>query len=462
MLIILALVALLARAQTFNNPVVGFDEQFYLLVGDRMWHGAVPYVDIFDRKPIGLFLIYAAVRGLGGDGFLQYKLVALAWVVLTALLIYRAALRIGNRFGAGSAACVYILWLNFMEGEGGQAEVFVALPMVAAAFLTWRAVAGDALAGRLGCAAMLLVGVALQIKYTAVFEGVFFGCALLWTLVSAGRSAPVVISWGFLWIGCALIPTTLAALYYWHIGGLLGFVFANFLSMMGKHTPIQLDGLALIVAIIVPLLLMALPAFRNRKVPFLMLWTIVAVAGVLIFGAFGSPHYGIPAVAPLAVASAPFFGRERRRLIRVLSVLVVFAVVGQIALGASRYNKGGRTEALLVAAAAKPVLGCIYVYDGYPALYMLTGSCLPTRWVFPGHLNMQDEGSARALGIDPAQEVARILATRPEVIVDDQPTYAGVNRVTHGLVLAALARDYRLAARVRTGAARYRLVYRLK
>ena len=57
--------AFLVRAQTFGNPVLGFDEQFYLLVGDRMLHGAIPYVDIFDRKPIGLFLIYDAIRELG-------------------------------------------------------------------------------------------------------------------------------------------------------------------------------------------------------------------------------------------------------------------------------------------------------------------------------------------------------------------------------------------------------------
>src|SRR5271168_2846811 len=76
--------ALLVRAQTFNNPVLGFDEQFYLLVGDRMLDGAVPYVDIFDRKPIGLFLIYAAIRELGGDGFIQYKLVACGFVTFTA------------------------------------------------------------------------------------------------------------------------------------------------------------------------------------------------------------------------------------------------------------------------------------------------------------------------------------------------------------------------------------------
>ena len=39
-LLLLALVALVVRARTFGNPVIGFDEQFYLLVGEHMLHGA--------------------------------------------------------------------------------------------------------------------------------------------------------------------------------------------------------------------------------------------------------------------------------------------------------------------------------------------------------------------------------------------------------------------------------------
>ena len=45
--LLLLLLALAARAQTFGNPVIGYDEQFYLLVGDRMIHGTIPFVDIF-------------------------------------------------------------------------------------------------------------------------------------------------------------------------------------------------------------------------------------------------------------------------------------------------------------------------------------------------------------------------------------------------------------------------------
>ncbi|MDE0878797.1 MAG: hypothetical protein OSB00_09060, partial [Sphingomonas bacterium] len=113
-LLLLLLVAVAARFATFGNPVIGFDEQFYLLVGDRMLDGAVPFVDIFDRKPIGLFLLYAAIRLLGGDGFLAYKLVALLFVVGTAFAIFLIARRRTGSIGALAAAALYICWLNFM------------------------------------------------------------------------------------------------------------------------------------------------------------------------------------------------------------------------------------------------------------------------------------------------------------------------------------------------------------
>ena len=135
---LLLLLAVVVRAQTFGNPVLGYDEQFYLVVGDRMLNGALPFVDIFDRKPIGLFLIFAGVRLLGGEGTIQYQLIAALFAWSTAVLIWRFAKRAGNEFGAIAAAASYLIWLDFMEGEGGQAPVFFNLPMVAAAMVVER------------------------------------------------------------------------------------------------------------------------------------------------------------------------------------------------------------------------------------------------------------------------------------------------------------------------------------
>jgi len=462
--------ALLVRARTLNNPVLGFDEQFYLLVGDRMLLGAVPYVDIFDRKPIGLFLIYAAIRELGGEGFVQYKLVACGFVALTAFLIFRAARPISNTFAAGVAACLYILWLNFTGGEGGQAAVFYNLPMLVAAILTWRAGRTLVRIFPLGCAAMLFVGIAIQIKYTAIFEGLFFGIALLWSHHLSRRNLAALIVCALLWIGCALLPTALAALVYWQIGALQPFLFANFSSIFGRMPDpfsAQMIGLLKLCGILLPLLLLCISSLRRRnfeetlesKFPFL--WLGAAILGVLLFGSFLAPQYGMPILVPACIAAAPFFANHRHARLVAGVTLATALVAGNIALERSEFRKGGRVQALEIAQAAQPHHGCIYVYDGYPALYMLTHSCLPTRWVFPGHLNTSDEASGKALGVDPIAEVCRILTMQPEVIIDDAPAYEFGNPETRALVEAALARDYHLEKEVKTGTARYRLVYRL-
>ena len=89
---ILLLAAIAVRAIAFGNPVVHVDEEFYFVTAQRMLEGAVPYVDIWDRKPIGLFLIYLPAAAFGVPlGIWVYQLMALTSVVLTAMLIARLA-----------------------------------------------------------------------------------------------------------------------------------------------------------------------------------------------------------------------------------------------------------------------------------------------------------------------------------------------------------------------------------
>jgi hypothetical protein len=500
---LLLVAVVIARFQTFNDPVLGFDEQYYLLVAQRMLHGAVPYVDIWDRKPIGLFLIYAGAILPGADPFLSYKLLAAGFVWATAFAIWRGARRDARPFGAAVAALLYVFWLNFMEGEGGQAPVFYNLPVLLAALLVRRTITNtrrpcegkrpselsdrEALArgrtvrwtlastgatgegGRLfatGLAAMLLEGLAIQVKYTAVFEGAFFGLALVWAGWRVwGFSARWVLA-AFAWAAVLLAPTLAALGYYAAIGQSHAFVFANFLSIFGRlpdPLPDRLMGLILILAILSPLAIVAILSALNKQIGFVQLWALAALFGMLVFGAFLSPNYGLPIVAPLCLCAAPWLDRRgfRRGVGIALAALSlgggIFAV-RQVIIG-----KGNRAEALAVAAAARPTHGgCLWVWDGYPALYMLTGSCIPTRWAFPGQLNTANENTAAASGVDPSAEVRRVLASRPETIVDDYPAYDLGNRATRALVQAELARSYVLAARIATGSNRYRLVFHRK
>jgi len=465
--LILIGLTLAVRAQTLGNPFIGFDEQFYRLVGDRMLHGALPYVDMFDRKPVGLFLIYAGIRRLGGSGMVEYQLAAAAFAAATGLGIYALARRIAPWTGALAAAAAYVLWLDLTECEGGQAPVFFALPMVAAAMLVARALEREHARriAPLGAAAMLLAGIAMQIKYTALFEGVVFGLALLWSAWRDGKRPARLAALGLFWIACALLPTALATAYYAHLGQLPAFMFANFRSLGGRlpdPLPRRLIGLGAIMLVLVPLLAFARP--RSREVTplqiFLSAWLAAALLSIVGFGSWLAVHYAAPALVPLTIAAAPALARHRRAA---SGLLALGLVAGQVLVAFNIAHKGTRAQAMALAAAAQPRPGAkLYVYNGPPALYLLTHSPLPTRWPFPGHLNTADEASPAAIGTDPAAEVRRIMAARPDTVVDTAPAYPLGNAVTHAMLRTALARDYRLVFRQALPSGKVRLVYRLR
>ncbi|HWK35669.1 MAG TPA: hypothetical protein VNR91_05350, partial [Sphingomonas sp.] len=159
---LLALAAVALRGADFGNPVIHVDEQYYLLVGQRLLHGAVPYIDIWDRKPVGLFLLYAGAAALPGDDILGYQWLACAFAAATAWLVFDSALKVGaTRAGAFTAALAYLLWLSLLGGRGGQAPVFYNLPVAAAAWLMLRLPSIGTRPGAIvasGCVACLLGG----------------------------------------------------------------------------------------------------------------------------------------------------------------------------------------------------------------------------------------------------------------------------------------------------------------
>ena len=51
--------ALFTRLGTLGDPNFWEDEQLFRYIGKAILDGAVPYVDVWDRKPPGLFLLFA-------------------------------------------------------------------------------------------------------------------------------------------------------------------------------------------------------------------------------------------------------------------------------------------------------------------------------------------------------------------------------------------------------------------
>ncbi|MDQ2878791.1 MAG: hypothetical protein M3R41_06930 [Pseudomonadota bacterium] len=445
--------AIAVRACDFGNPVIHVDEQYYLLVGDRMLHGAWPYIDVWDRKPIGLFALFAAIRLLPGDGILAYQLVATLFVAATAWLVHRAARQVGAaQAGAWFAAAACVIWPSLLSGRGGQSPIFYGLFVCAAALLTLRL---PVLAARIdrrgivlsGMATCFLAGLAIQTKYTAAVEGAFFGIVHLFYLRRAGAHWPTIFATATGWLVIGLAPTLIAIGVYAAHGpaALRAFWFANFESIFlrSHYTyPARLiaERLLGIVAQLSPLAIGAGVAMRrrgrNEAHSIAVGWLIAAFVGFAVLGTYFD-HYALPLIAPLAVVAAPAFGRHRRLALVALALALATMVVKQ----ALRHDDRAGAYALAQVVAANSGEECPYIFAGDAITYHLAHVCLPTAYAFPSTLAYAPEQGAT--GINEAGEVARILARRPPVIVMGDRPLAAWNEASHAEVVAALARDYR-------------------
>lgn len=457
---VLVLAAFAIRCAQFGNPLIHVDENFYLLVGDRMLHGALPYVDIWDRKPVGLFMLFAAIRLLGGDGIVQYQVVATLFAAATAFVVARMAAPMAGLKAATVAGVVYLLLLGLVGGTGGQAPVFYNLFVAGAAWATLIASTRPGVSAgqirRYGAVAMSLIGVAMQVKYTAVFEGVFLGVALMWASWCASERLNRLALDTALWIGLALTPTLAALAWYVWLGHADAFLYANFLSI-GDRSGASPDELlhrlakawkALHIPLFAVVLAALLESWRRftagpATFRFALIWLAAAFGGYLAFGTYFD-HYALPLFVPLAVACAPLFAYRRYHFGAIAATLMLLSggIANAVIIQKIQLKRGHQAEMTALVDAIRPRLkGCLYVWNGDPMLYHLTGSCLPTRYPFAGHLNLLRENGA--IGVDQATEVRRILATRPSVIVDHQPAARDFNFEVVAIVQAELKRAYR-------------------
>ena len=434
-----------------------------------MLRGTLPYVDIWDRKPFGLFALFAAIRELGGTGVIQYQVVATLSAAATAATIALISLRLTGRRGATIAAIVYLLYILSSGGDGGQAPVFYNLPVAVAALIVLRIQerrSFDLSATGQACCAMALLGLAIQIKYTVIFEGAFFGLWLLGLAWRNGLRFARLAGLALLWCGIALFPTALAWAFYWHRGFADPFIFQNFISIFVRSSqdlniPERLFAIAIHVAL--PLAI-AIWGMRVRVADharpaqiFIGVWALVAVIAVLGFGTYHN-HYALPLFAPLAAAGAAVYGdpQARLRLGRFRPhvshvVMMIGLLLGIGTMIGTRLSRGTGDAAY----AAARLVGttpddCIFVFAGDPVLYHFTNSCLPTAYIFPSLLS--EKPDAESLGRDQMTELRATMATRPRYVFVREPMLSAGQPAAWDFMREVLARDYKKAFQERAGA----------
>jgi hypothetical protein len=400
----LAIAAFLIRADSFGDPVANVVDQFYLLVGKSWIEGLLPYVDIWDRKPPGIFAIYALIAAIS-TAPIFYQVIATMFAGATAIVIRAIALRWAGRGAAFLAGLLYLATLGMFNGDTGEAAVFYNLPVAIAVLLI--------LSERYR-PAMLSLGLALAVKQTVAVEAAALG---LYAVSRAGwREAPRFIALG-------IAPTLLLALpFAGHFAEYWQATVTSIFSKGGSNSADVLGRGLDIARRFIPLIALATMSFAlpGRFAPyrrFMALWLASAAIGVAIVPQL-YPHYGLPLVLPLAIAAATALDRPW-----IGPALALLAL-----LGGTIYDRPFRFEAHAQSRAEiAAVVGSIdalpgntlLVFDGPSALYTLTGRKFLSPLVFPAHLN--DGKERNVSGIDTNRALERMLARADVIVLTEKP-----------------------------------------
>jgi len=114
------------------------DINLYFNIGKMMNAGSVPYTEAFDHKGPLIFFIYSIGTSISSSSFFgMYLIESLAWVIMILAAYFTARMYLDKIYAFIVAMIFPVLMLSHTS-EGGSAEEFIAIAMVASLFLFIR------------------------------------------------------------------------------------------------------------------------------------------------------------------------------------------------------------------------------------------------------------------------------------------------------------------------------------
>jgi hypothetical protein len=417
------LVLVLLGIGYFRGPTL--DASVFAVIGDGLRAGAVPYRDLFDHKPPGIYVAEALVGTALPflDPWSRAWLLTAACSVGTLVVLGRA---LAPRFGTAASALglltsAPILGADLFALGGGYTEPVAILPATAGALLVLeRGTRGRALAGGLLLGIAGIVSLQLAIAAGAT--------VLLLLLRRRGSDALGVIAGG---VAVTVVTAAIVAMSGAWDAAIDALVAYNRAYVASNSLLVGLPLVALARAAFVAtsagalalLRVLALRRIRPTDIEWLAIaWLLLGVAYVILQQNF-FPHYLIaaaPAVVILASAGARGLAasvappRSRAGLVLPLVIVVLPSLLGVLVTE----RPLGRPEPLVTTAAAVSAATSpedrIWVWGNEPELYLLTGRRPATRfaYLFP----LVQPGYASPALVE--RTLADLAADPPTVIVD--------------------------------------------
>jgi 4-amino-4-deoxy-L-arabinose transferase-like glycosyltransferase len=428
-LLLFTALAVLVRFLSFRFSVIDPDESTYLVIAQELLKGQTFYVDVWDTKPIGIFLIFAGIIGTLGHSIVSARLAAAVTIGLTAFLLYLAARRWNpqNRL-AWIAGLAYILassvhrW-NFAANTEIFFNLFTALGLFF--FLGKKGRSNFFLTG-------LVFGLGFIIKYFVVFDLLAIWIFYLLTVIRERQAFRIQeLGWNTASMGLGfLLPFSAVVLYYWQNGLFSGFWFATYV-VPGRYAEgfsfsEALNYFANFHLVYAPLVILAYAVIirgSDRPLAWLgtiwlvLVWVILILPGKFFF------HYYFQLLVPLCFLLPGIAGVEIK--VAKVPTHTLQALLAVLAIGFLAWNTGSQARLFIrvpdvrrdVAAylesrmTKEDILYC----NKSAVLYFLLEKSPPVKYVHPTLLT--NPAHYGALGIDPEEELRRVAGQRPQFMV---------------------------------------------
>jgi 4-amino-4-deoxy-L-arabinose transferase-like glycosyltransferase len=186
LLALVAIVFVLVRVPFVDLPLER-DEGDYAYVAWRMLEGEVPYRDVFDQKPPGIYVVYAALLGLGARSEVALHLLLYLWTAACAVALHRLLRELAGEPAAAFAALAFALLATDprLTATAANTESFMLLPILASWGAVWRA-RGDA-RGAIWLACGAWIAAACWLKPVAATSGLLSAAWIVVAGLSAAR-----------------------------------------------------------------------------------------------------------------------------------------------------------------------------------------------------------------------------------------------------------------------------------
>lgn len=326
----------LLRLPSLFEPFWYGDEGIYETLGLAISRGRVLYTQIWDNKPPLLYYTYALFQG---DQF-YVRLLSLFVGISCILIFFALCQKIFNAqkrpVFIATATFAILFGLPFIEGNIANAENFMLLPIIAAAYSIYTYPLKNGGIKRLAIAGILL-GIAFLYKIVGIFD---FAALLVFLSITAfpnSYTAKAIFTYVTKFIRTAsvfalgfVLPFLISVLYFLSQGALGAYTQAVFLSTVGYvgygNTFIIPQGLLiskLLVLVAFVLYLLIKRQSVSRQTLFISLWVAFS-----LFNSFFSQrpytHYVLVLLPSFSlVIGSIFFTKNRFRIVSLLAGILL-------------------------------------------------------------------------------------------------------------------------------------------